>query len=425
MLNKILSNFSAQILSIISNFFLSIFTNRILNPDGRGQIAALISWNILFFTFGYLSVHIGIINVYPTLKNKINKIITGSIVLGILLGIMTVIFGIILFYKFPFLFYQLHFSLFILMISVVPLMIIQNYFQTILQISGFLKEYNLIILFNLLLNFILIILFIVLEKYNLINGIYIIFINYLFSFFITTYFLFSRTNYYFNFDYFTTIRILKIGVVAHFATIATFLSSKIDVIIVNGFLGNEEAGIYFLASTIVGIMNIIPMSIQCVLYHKISNDNINNFKETVLKISKITFLFMVIVGLLLLLFSSFIVLMLGGNKFFNAVYLIRILIPGIVFLSLPVILSSMWNIIGIFKYLNYLSVISIISLISLNFIFIPILGSKGAALSNSLNYFICFLIHLYFIKKFLKIDNIFKIFLINKEDVLFLKSLFR
>ncbi len=218
-------------------------------------------------------------------------------------------------------------------------------------------------------------------------------------------------------------KMVKIGIKAHMASVATFFASNVDILMINSMLGQSEAGIYFLAVMINRILLIIPRSVQTIFYHHVSTDKKEKVQEDLFQATRITVFFMIIGGLILGLFSKLLVFILGGEKFYEATYVLWVLLPGFVFLSVPMILATMWNSMGIFKYLNIFTTIMIVLVILLNYIFIPILGLYGAALGTVLTYVYLFIVHLMFVRKFLNEKNILKVILINKKDLTLIKTM--
>jgi len=420
----IFSNIGISFLTLGIQFLLMIFTNRVLEPSGRGIVASLISWNTLYFTLGYFSLHIAIINLLPKEKDNIAKYIGSSIFLGFGLGTFLIFISLIFYYLYPNWFGEIPKNLYFLAISILPIMIMQSNFMTILQMSGELKLYNLhgfiFALFQLFLTGGTLLL----NIYSVDIAIYIFMFNYFFAMILAYYFIQIKYKQ-IVFEISHTLKMIKVGIKAHIASVATFFASNVDILMINSMLGKSEAGIYFLAVMLARILLIIPRAVQNIFYHHVTTDKKENIQENLFQATRITILAMSIVSILLAFGANILVFILGGEEFYKATYILWILLPGFIFLSVPMILATMWNTMGIFKYLNIFTTIMITLVIILNYLFIPVWGIYGAALGTVLTYIYLFAVHLFFVRKFLYEKNILKVILVTKKDIALIQSMIK
>jgi len=412
----ILTNAGISILTMGIQFILVIFTNRILGPEGRGIVASLISWNNLYYTLGYLSLHIAIINLLPKSLVDVPKFLGSSILSGLLLGGLVFIIGYTLFQVNPTLFGEIPYSLYLLMILIIPVMLIQSSFMSILQMVGELNNFNyhgfIYAIFQLLLTGF----FLVFNLYTLDIAIYIVMINYIFSLLLAYYFIRKKYKT-IVYDIKHLFVLIKVGIKAHIASVGTFLASSIDILMINSMIGKKEAGIYFLAVMIGRILLIVPRSVQTMFYYKVSVTHKDKLKKNILQATRITVFFMILISIVLALFSKLLVFILGGEAFSDAQYIVFILLPGLIFLSVPMVLASVWNNLGIFKYMNISISIMVALVIMLNYYLIPRFGIYGAAFGTTITYLYLISVSIYFVNKFLGKTPIQEILVINKNDL--------
>jgi O-antigen/teichoic acid export membrane protein len=91
-------------------------------------------------------------------------------------------------------------------------------------------------------------------------------------------------------------------------------------------------------------------------------------------------------GLLLAALAPAAILLYGGRAFLPAVTPLRLLLPGVVALTISKILSALWIREGWFLMLSALAGGTALLSISLNLILVPRLGTVGAALATTLPY---------------------------------------
>lgn len=210
---------------------------------------------------------------------------------------------------------------------------------------------------------------------------------------------------------------LRISFSAHTNSLAQIITSRIDIIIINNFLGAKPAGIYFVAVSIASYLNHIPLTLQKVFYSEVEN------VKTTLILVKFTLLSTLLCSLVLIYFAPEIIILLGGESFLSSVPYLQLLCLSQLILSPTPLFSSIWIKRGAFNKLRKISLFNGIAGISLNLILISSHGLRGAVYANLTTAFIGFLSHLFLIKKH-GILRLNEIFIPNQRDFLLLKEFF-
>ncbi|EOT2902263.1 lipopolysaccharide biosynthesis protein [Clostridium perfringens] len=211
-----------------------------------------------------------------------------------------------------------------------------------------------------------------------------------------------------------TKELLRYGMPLIFSMAITWIFQSVDRIIIKGFVGYSELGLYNGAMTIISLLNAaqntftifwIPVSFE--RYSNNPNDK-NFFKNT----NEIVAMFMLLIAVLLIA-SKDIIIYLLGSQYRDSVYIF----PFLVFMPIMYTISET-TVLGInFKkkskeHIKIASIAAIFNIIG-NIILVPIFGAKGAAISTGIAYVIFFGARTYISNKYYKVDyNITKFMLL-------------
>lgn len=187
-------------------------------------------------------------------------------------------------------------------------------------------------------------------------------------------------------------RILKAefsyGLIAWLSSLFAFLHYRVDQIMIKEILGAAPLGIYTVAVTIAELLFLLPLSINSALTGKLLNlEEDSGGRELIAQTMKLSFYlcaFLAMVGV----FSSFLIPLVYGVAYQNAVSVTLILLPGVLFASIPKVVSTWFFTSGRPQIHLYITFITLALNVSLNLIFIPLWGIKGAAFASSLSYLV-------------------------------------
>ncbi|WP_346931105.1 oligosaccharide flippase family protein [Clostridium sp.] len=185
------------------------------------------------------------------------------------------------------------------------------------------------------------------------------------------------------------IDILKYGIPLIFTVLVTWLFQSADRMAIKAFYGNYEVGIYTSANNIIAILNILQTSFATFWVPVAFEKYEKNPEDTKFfsNINDIVSFLMFGVGIGLILFKDIIVLLLG-EKYRVASYIM----PFLVFMPVLYTMSEV-SVGGINfkkkpKYHIIIASLACLFNVVGNSILVPILGSKGAAISTGLAYII-------------------------------------
>ena len=189
------------------------------------------------------------------------------------------------------------------------------------------------------------------------------------------------------------------GLKSSASTILLFLLFRVDIFLINYFLGTEQAGLYSIAIIISELLQKFANTSGTVIFPKIAGSKDAREGRA---LSYRVLIFVCVVGIvfaaLLYLVGGKLIVLLFKERFAMAVHPLHILLPGTVVMAMgKIILFSLWGQ-GFPRITVLLPLVSFILNIFLNLMLIPRYGITGAAISTSVSYVVfgvtIFLYHL-------------------------------
>jgi len=362
-------------------------------------------------------VHIAIINKAQKRTETTAQLLASSVFLSILLGAVGCSFGIVLFVSINSWFGDLEFDLFLIAICILPIIMMNNAIQAIFQISHARNWYTFSFFGFHAIHMVFSLLGIVYFEYDVYIAIRILLFARILSLgvmLIAAIRLFGVSS---QIDFHLVSGLLSIGLKAHFASIITFLASRLDLLMLNSITGASAAGIYFVAYSMMTVLLILPNAVRNIMYQKLADeDNVASQLAITLLMTKITFFFMTMIIAFLIVFSEPLIYLVGGREFEGVREALYFLAPGFACVSIPMVLVTFWHTRDMFSVVNRISVVSLILILATNLILIPRFGITGAALSTSVVFIIGSAIHLGVLGKRFGINVFSKVFLIDGNE---------
>ncbi len=416
MLKKLIYNIGSKGAVFISQFIALILTNHIIGPEGRGIFIAAITWSATFFILSNFSLATGILNLSNKSADNIHKLAYASTIAALVLGLGSILLGFIIYNIVPSLFNNLSLKYIALAFATIPFMMMQQYSMAIVQVKGNFKAFNILYAAYAIINLAGITMVWLANKTSVDLLIYINLLAWFCTGIIAFCYLYPDFKKRHGGD--SIVRLFaKTSMAAHIGAIVTFAVSRSDILVVNYFCNEKQTGVYGLAVGIVQILLIIPLSIQNLLYHSLLGKEKEEQKKILLQNSRLTFAIMLVAAAAIFILSQPLVNIVGGKGFEAAVPLFRYFLPAIVFYSIPMVLSTQWNIMGIFRQINIMAIVVFILSLTGNIVLVPLIGITGGAITFLVIAFISFCVHIWFVQKYLGNTSIGDIIFIKSSDI--------
>jgi O-antigen/teichoic acid export membrane protein len=179
----------------------------------------------------------------------------------------------------------------------------------------------------------------------------------------------------------------------------------------SSYKGNVAVGLYNAAYNSVLFLAFIPSIFLASIFPVLSSkfNSKKNFEKAYTLSFRYLFLILLplIIGLILL--SEKIILLLFGESYISSIYLVKILACAQIFSFMAWLFGFALNSINKQKLFMIASGIGLIINIILNFLFIPSIGTYGAAFSILITHISVFFLLLYFSSKHIGKLNLFKL----------------
>lgn len=179
---------------------------------------------------------------------------------------------------------------------------------------------------------------------------------------------------------------LSFGLRGYVANILQFFNYRLDVFIVNFFLGPAAVGIYAVSYGIAELIWNFPNAINFVLFPRIASEKGQNKNSLTVQILILSVILTSIGALILALIGQFLISFLYGNAFQEAYYPLLALLPGVILLGAAKVLTAEILGRGYPQYNSLISGLGLAVTIVGDLIMIPRFGVMGAAVSSSLSY---------------------------------------
>lgn len=177
------------------------------------------------------------------------------------------------------------------------------------------------------------------------------------------------------------------GSVSWASTLFAFLHYRADQIMIKQYLGSAELGIYTIAVTIAELLFLLPISINTALTGRLYNlPEDDNGKQLLARTTRISWSICFALCLIAIP-GSLLIPLVYSAAYAKATSIMLVLLPGVLFACIPKMVSPWFFSSGRPKVHLRITFICLVLNVVLNFIFIPLWGSLGAALASSISYF--------------------------------------
>ena len=170
----------------------------------------------------------------------------------------------------------------------------------------------------------------------------------------------------------------------------SFLVLKADVFMLNYYMDKYNVGIYSLAVGMGEMVFMLSSSVSLLLFPHLGTLNgTKQRKMFIEKVYKIMIPISLTIILLMFIMAKVVILLMYGKEYYEAVLLLRLILPGILFWSLSQYLYSFFSAENHLIETIVVPAVGFLLNIFLNYILIPLIGAKGAAISSSITYGFC------------------------------------
>jgi len=206
------------------------------------------------------------------------------------------------------------------------------------------------------------------------------------------------------------------GLRGHFGNILVQFTYRFDMFLVLSMVGLSAQGLYSISVILAEKLSHIPRSVQVVLFPKLSSLSTEEANDLTPRVVRNSFLLTVMAGAALFLLSRPLLLLFYGTPYLPALQAFRVLIPGVVALSISTVLAGDFSGRDRRLYHTVATAIGFAVNIVLCFFWIPRDGIVGAAWASTVAYTLQALVLLGFFRK-LSGRGLAETIVIQREDL--------
>ncbi len=381
-----LNIFGTKIYIYIWSIASSIYFARVLGPDGKGLLTVVISIYSVGIQLGNLGLHSS--NTYYISKDKNNtKYALGNSIIASSFSFFIAILGLIVCKKIEI--FNLNNVLLITSFLMIPLGIFSLMQKNIILAIGQIKQYNILEIIDSGIVFLLVLVSSFFFNVNIEGVVICYFLGSIITVIYSVYIIIKL-------NYLPTISLEKLkkympfGVKAYVSCGMSFLVLKADIFMLNHYMDEYNIGIYSLAVGIGEMVFMVSASVSLILFpHLGTIADTKQRKAFMKKIYKVMGPISAAIIILMFIMAKWIIELMYGIEYYDAILLLRLILPGILCWSLSQYLYSFFSAENSLKSTIVVPCIGFVTNILLNYFLIPEIGTCGAAISSSITYGFC------------------------------------
>lgn len=379
---------------IIFGLATSIITARYLGPEGNGIIAGLLVYPSLFMSIGSLGIRQS--TTYFLGKNIYNEESIKAAITQIwaLSTLISIAICFILMYYFSNSGNNLLWVL--LALAPIPFSLFNTYNSGIFLGKNDISTFNKINWIPTFVSLVAMVLFVMGLKMGVSGALIANIGGVLFMFTVLLFRNKFLKSFSLKLDWEIIQNMLSLGLTYAIALFVINLNYKIDIVLLDQLSTAYEMGIYSKGSGITQYLWQIPMLFSTIVFARSAiSKNDRAFSVKVAQLLRVSFIFIALGSLLLLLLSEFIIIGMYGEPFRGSISVLNYLLPGVLILTVYKVMNM--DLAG--KGKPWVSLWAMIPALIVNIVgnlwYIPKYGANGAALASTISYSLAGIIFLY------------------------------
>jgi len=198
---------------------------------------------------------------------------------------------------------------------------------------------------------------------------------------------------------------LKFGVRGYVGNVLQFFNYRLDVFILNYFLGPASVGIYSVSVRLAELVWYFPNAVGFVIFPKAASSSQEEMKRFTPQVFRTTLIISLVLGAGIAIVGKPLIRLVYTDAFITAFLPLLVLLPGAILLGTAKVLTNDIAGRGFPQYNSISSGLSLVLTVVFDLLLIPKLGILGAALASSLSYLLTFCTAIFFYWKTKDLPN--------------------
>jgi O-antigen/teichoic acid export membrane protein len=416
-------NFIRQGWALGLGLLISVLLSRGLGTEARGIYSVVLLLPTFLVTF--LNLGIGPATTYHIGRdpNRMIAILRNNLALSIWISAFSIVTGVLLIlFAGQALFPGAPQSLLLLSLAAIPITLQQSFLITIFQGLEDFKAYNLVLMTPHLIMLALVILLIWVFPLGVLGALLAYLGGNLTALLVAAVLLWKKAAgapiFSLKVERSYAREMLDYGLRSHFANILAFFNYRADVFLLNLLAGAGPVGIYSVAVAIGERLWLLPNSVSTVLLPRIASMEGSEKERKLLTpmMSRYVLWFSLLLAIPVFLLANWGIVLLYSEEFAQSALALRLLLPGIVAMSVTKILANDISGRGHPGINSYQSAVTFAVNVILNLFLIPRFGVSGVAVASSISYSLLAILK---IITYFRMTNVSlrKILLLDTDDI--------
>jgi O-antigen/teichoic acid export membrane protein len=389
--NSILT-FSQRFLNLILGTAISIILARSLGREGVGVLTLTLLFSTLVVTFVNFGVPAASVYLLGSRQYHISEVVFSNLSISVMQSILGIIAGLIaLFFFGDQILANIEHRYLFWVLLIIPLRLLNLNLRAIFQAISDFRAFNLTAITGMLFTLPALIALYFCHSFTILNVIFVNILAQLFTFILV---LILLRGYVSHLKIALTLNMAYLkdsvgyGLKVYITSIFTFFNYKQDRFILNVYLTPASVGVYNVGANLSEKLWMLSHSVSMVLFPKIASlENDERQRRWITPfIARHVFTGTAIAAAILYVLAPFLIGFFYGQEFIEAADVLRIILPGVVALTVSRLIANDIAGRGHPGINTILSIIMVIINLTANIIFIPRMGIRGAALASTVSY---------------------------------------
>lgn len=399
---NVTSTFGTQLLALLLATLNAAVIARLLGPSGKGILALTVLAPNVFALF--LSGGISVANVYytgqkrfdlPTLSANATAFTVMATALGVVIAAALYASGIL-----TKLLPGIPLNLLALSMLGLPFSLLNSYFISLLQGRQLISRINLVSLMQRTSTVALTLLLVAVMGWGLTGAVLAVLVSSMVSVAVLGVMLRRLgARFWPHWNRLVIKTTLKFGLRGYVANVLQFFNYRLDLFLVNYFLGPSSTGIYTVAVAMAEMLWYLPNAVGFVIFPKAANTTAEVMNRFTPRVFRLTLALTAAGAMALAIIGKPFIEIIYSPAFASAYGPMLALLPGVVLLGGGKVLTNEIAGRGYPQYNSIASGVSLVLTIGLDLLLIPRLGVLGAAIASSIAYIAIFILALVFYRK--------------------------
>ncbi|SFF19351.1 Membrane protein involved in the export of O-antigen and teichoic acid [Paenibacillus algorifonticola] len=420
MLFQILTTIGTRLLVLFGAFIVSVLTARLLGPEGKGMITAILVIPTLVVTIADLGIRQAAAYLIGKKLFNYNDIVSTLLFMWLISSTLSVavVMGILLLQYGG----EYSWELLVICTLTVPVNLAIQYLRGIMQGKGNIGSINKVEMIKTALNFIILLILVWALGMGVLGAALTQLLMAAFTLGYSMKLLLGEVKFKFKYIHPIPQQMMRQGFSFALALFIIQLNYRVDVIILERFTGVIEVGIYSVGTNLAELIWQLPAAIGLILFSRSASSSSNQAAvERTAKLIRVIMPVLIVFGIFFWFMSPLFIRLLYGAEFAESGQVIRYLLPGIIAMVLFKLIHSDLSGRGAPLFSLRVSVIALIMNVVLNFILVPKYGAVGASISSSISYMYAGVAFIIFYARRESI-SLSRLLILNKEDWAQIKS---